>query len=117
MEWKRKRRTARAAAGEISGACDACIHAFLGPALHRWRAHWNDLGCICICITFHKKQQKTTFHRAFLTSREGTMRIDVWDVKDHAVPAEALDCGYPRDFEQLFTVDRVVGKGGFGSVR
>lgn len=44
------------------------------------------------------------------------MRIDVWDVKkaeDHL----PLDCGYPRTFADLFTVEQVIGQGGFGKVR
>jgi calcium-dependent protein kinase len=43
------------------------------------------------------------------------MRVDVWDIKkeEDFVP---LDCGYPRDFEDHFTVDRAIGKGGFGRV-
>jgi serine/threonine protein kinase/Ca2+-binding EF-hand superfamily protein len=44
------------------------------------------------------------------------MRVDVWDIKkdEEVVP---LDCGYPRDFEDHFTFDRAIGKGGFGQVR
>lgn len=44
------------------------------------------------------------------------MRVDVWDIKkeEDFVP---LDCGYPRDFEDHFTFDRAIGKGGFGQVR
>jgi len=44
------------------------------------------------------------------------MRVDVWDIKkeEEFVP---LDCGYPRDFEDHFRVDRAIGKGGFGQVK
>lgn len=44
------------------------------------------------------------------------MRIDVWDVKKPNDEV-AIDCGYARGFCDLFTVDRVIGKGGFGLVR
>ena len=45
------------------------------------------------------------------------MRVDIWDVPKVAETQVALDCGYPRDFEEHFTVDRGIGKGGFGLVR
>lgn len=44
------------------------------------------------------------------------MRVDIWDVKKQE-EAPSLDCGYPRDFADHFTVDRVIGKGGFGLVK
>lgn len=44
------------------------------------------------------------------------MRIDVWDIKKEEETV-SLDCGYPRDFDDHFTVDRGIGKGGFGLVK
>jgi len=44
------------------------------------------------------------------------MRIDVWDIEKSEDEVK-IDCGYPQGFEELFKVDRVIGKGGFGLVR
>ena len=44
------------------------------------------------------------------------MRVDVWDIKKEEEDAP-LDLGYPRDFDDHFTVDRAIGKGGFGLVK
>jgi calcium-dependent protein kinase len=43
------------------------------------------------------------------------MRVDVWDIKK-AEDELPLDCGYPRDFDAHFALDRPIGKGGFGAV-
>ena len=43
-------------------------------------------------------------------------RVDVWD----AAPLDAskpIEAGFPRGFEDKFTLARELGSGGFGSVR
>lgn len=43
------------------------------------------------------------------------MRIDIWDVQK-PTQASDLDCGYARNFKEIFDVGRKLGKGGFGTV-
>jgi serine/threonine protein kinase len=45
------------------------------------------------------------------------MRVDVWDIKKPQEQEAPLDCGYYRGFNDVFSVDRVLGKGGFGLVK
>eukprot|EP00884_Botryococcus_braunii_P014384 jgi/Botrbrau1/22947/Bobra.0030s0022.1 len=42
-------------------------------------------------------------------------RIDVWD--KHLSPSARVDCGYPRNFDEEYTLGDELGKGGFGQVR
>lgn len=44
-------------------------------------------------------------------------RIDIWDVEAAKAQTPAVDCGFPRNLEELFTWGRDLGKGGFGRVR
>lgn len=44
------------------------------------------------------------------------MRVDIWDVAASKEP-EPIDAGLPRDFPDLFTLGKTLGKGGFGLVR
>ena len=44
------------------------------------------------------------------------MRVDVWDIKKEEDDVK-LDCGYARDFDDHFKVDRAIGQGGFGLVK
>lgn len=48
---------------------------------------------------------------------KGMPRIDIWDVEDAAKKLQSIDCGYPRDLNDHYQFDRVLGKGGFGLVR
>lgn len=44
------------------------------------------------------------------------MRIDVWDLKKPDEKLPPIDCGYPKEFENHFTIEQIIGKGGFGKV-
>jgi hypothetical protein len=44
-------------------------------------------------------------------------RVDIWDVEAASKKLQDIDCGFPRDFDDYYQNDRVLGKGGFGLVR